>query len=458
MFEIDHSIVFRRNDGRGGSGTVIHFTATCLVLEVYESNRIHLNEVFSRIRISHGRSIIYDGNGVVRHVKDYSSLQIVDLYLLDQWIALSSEDLDADNRFEAERFLELYTQDCQSNPKWSLCFFRFIHLLSQMMTGLKRTGRTPMVTDDSEETKKDNVGKKRGALDLMVDKLHGYYEEFEKCFQDCDDKCLDQIDTLFKQLLFPLSRHSRIFRLFHNVTRVPYLNYEKLRKMCDEEILWNGSLRGVLLDLFFLKFVGVQTIEQRCSCFLEKIESILETKEGDIRVLFIGTDFTPLQIVNTLSLSLLSRLEIEVTSFFKEPVEEFLDHISVASATKDIGIRLDYYHTELDSLIRDYFCKTGSRLESYDLICISSIVDILSEKTLPYLIHYLVNHLNEGGELNLFTAADQPSSVCEHWLQWYTRSLDQTEWDRLLPNRITWTQKKLECGSLVTVYRSEDEE
>ena len=460
MFEIDHSIVFRRNDGSSGSGTVIHFTATFIVLEVYENDKIHLNEVFRQIRISHGRSIIYDGNGIVRHVKDYSSLQIIDLYLLDSWIALSNEDLDADNRFEAERFLELYTKDCKANPKWSLCFFRFIHLLSQMMTGLRRIGTSTRMTGDqlTEDSQRDVIGKKMSAIDLMVEKLHTYYDEFDRCLQDCDDKCQDQIDSLFRQLLFPLSRHSRIFRLFHCPTRIPYLNYRKLSKMNDREILWNGSLRGVLLDLFFFKFVGVQTLEQRCSHFLGKIESMLEEREGDIRILFIGTDFTPLQIVKTFSLSLLSRLEIEVTSFFKEPVEEFLDHISVASATKDIGIRFDYYPTELGALIRDYFCQTGSRLETYDLICISSLIDTLSENTLPYLIHYLVNHLRKGGELNLFTAANQPSSVCDHWLQWYTRPLDQTEWDRLLPNTITWKEKPLECGTLVTVCQSADEE
>ena len=384
MIEIDHSVVFRRNNGKSGSGTAIHFTATSLVLEVYDTETtIHLNEVFSRIRISHGRSIMYDGYGIVRRIKDYSSLQIVDIYLLDPWLALSSQDLDADNRFEAERFLELYTRDCDCDPKWGMCFFRFIHLMLQMMTGLKGSRST---TTNSAEEQKGMILRQGAALNFMVDKLYDYYFEFEKCFGECDDKSLDQINTLFKQLLFPLSRHSRLFRLFHSSSRIPYLNYQKLDYLRKEEFSWKGGLRGALLDLFFLRFIGADTIRQRCSHFLQKIESILETKPGDIKVLFVGTDFTPLQIVETLSLPLLSRLEIEVTSFFDEPVNEFLDQISVASATKDIGIRLDYYQANLESLLRDHFHRTGSRLIKYDLICISSMVDVLSEKTIPYMI------------------------------------------------------------------------
>ena len=456
MIEIDHSVVFRRNDGSGGSGTAIHFTATSLVLEIYDTETaVHLNEVFNRIRISYGRSIMYDGNGIVRRVKDYSSLQIVDFYLLDPWIALSSEDLEADNRFEAERFLELYTLDCHRDPEWSLCFFRFIHLFSQMMAGLK--GSRNESTNGLEDGKRA-ISKKEIALNVMADKLFEYYQEFETCFEECDDQCLDQVDTLFKQLLFPLSRHSKIFRLFHVPTRIPYLNYKKLDSMRKDAFSLSGSLRGSLLDLFFLKFVGVETIRRRCTHFLQETESLLETKAGDVKVLFIGTDFTPLQIVETLSLPLLSRLEIEVTSFFNEPVEEFLDQVSVASATKDISIRLDYYQTRLDSLLKDHFCATGSRLIKYDLICISSMIDILSEKTIPYLVHYLVNHLNDGGTLNLFTAAENPSSVCEHWLQWYTRPLDYTEWDLLMPDTITWKRETLDYGMLVSVHRNENPE
>jgi hypothetical protein len=456
MIEIDHSVVYRRHNGKGGSGTAVHFSATCLVLEVYEKETaIHLNEVFSRIRISHGRSIMYDGNGIVRHVMDYSSLQIIDLYLMDPWIALSSEDLDADNRFEVERFLDLYENDAYLDFQWTRCFFRFIQLLSQMLDGLKIARRRGNGASSARSfLSNGNGGKKDVALDLMADKLYQHYLEFEKCMNGCDENDHVQVDALFKQLLFPLSRHSRIFRLFHATNRIPYLNYKKLEWMRKDRVFWRGGLRGVLMDLFFLKFIGAETIEQRCSYFVDKVQSVLDERKGDIKILLIGTDFTSFQIIERLPVSSLTRLNIEVISFFEEPVTEFLEHISVASAKKGIGIRFEYNHVCLESLIRDHFCASGSCLTSYDQIYISSAVESLSEKMLPYLIHYLAGHLNQDGEISLFTTTEETSSVCEHWLQWYTRPLDNTEWERLLPTTIMWKQEKMECGSLVEICRN----
>lgn len=448
MFEIDHSVVFRRNNDVRGSGTVVHSSPTFIVLEVYErANTVQLNDVFSRIRITHGRSILYDGDGVVCNVMDHSSMQMVTLYLKDRWITFGSKKVEADNRFEVERFLELYS-DCDFwDPELGESFFRFTQLLSQMLAGLRGTGRLHGA-ERSEEMQK--------ALNMMADRLFKQFAEVEQCLENCDDEALIHVAGYFKQHLFPLSIYSRIFRMFHSSNRTSYLNDAMLKNMKMDVSFWKGGMRGILLDLFFLKYAGIDFSEDRSHYFVGTVQEALVAREGKIKILLFGTDSTPIKILEKLPQDSLARIEMQVVTFEEEATREFDKEVSRVIRAKGVDVSFTCEQWDLVSTMRNMFNNLEKGKSEYDLVLSTHAFEPLSGRKLLHLIKYLLERLKVDGEICFFKESEKQSSIRTQWLLWYSRNSIDSEWDRVIPDTVTMTREEHEFGLLISICNHEN--
>lgn len=448
MLEIDHSVVYQRQNSNRGSGTVVHYSSTYIALEIYSSrSSILLNEVFDDIRITSGRSIVYDGMGVVCNVIDYSSIQIVTLFLKDSWIAFGSKDIDADNLFEAERFLAFNKREWVNCDQLEQSFCKFQLLLTQMVRGLAQS---------RSAAKSEDVSEKRTALALMADTLFETYQDLEDRIREADDESLMVMGELFKQHIFPLCGESKFFNLFHSVDRPPYLHFGiyDLQTMNDD--FWVGKLEGVLLDVFFAKHASFNALDERCRFFAERLRETMESRLGKLNILVIGSDSAPMRIVEKLPNQLLSRLNIKVWDFYDGPISDVDVHTKDAIRRKSATMGFETKRVDFESLMTHLYVQSDVGLGQFDHIFVSTAFEPLSSKILLHMVQLLTGILNEGGNLCYFTDSKGKSSIRENWLLHYRHNYESPDWKNLIRCNIECSQEELEFGTHTCIHKPKE--
>ncbi len=455
MVDIDHSVVYRREDGKRGSGTVVHFSSNFLVLEIYEKQQeIRLNEVFGNVRVSMGQVVFYDGKAIVREVVDSSSIQLVTLYLRDHCIAVGTTDSESENQFALERYFQVYLSEYTLPSEVETNLFHFADYLSQMLMGLRVSrlklhgGRFNFGISSQDESRI-----RLQSIDRCLKDLTKRYHQLCLAIRDVNEDQKVQVGDFFKRFVFPLSRGSRVFRYFHSAKRSSYINHQAQQLLKSESGHQVGSLSGYLLDEFFKTCGGFGDVEQRCEHWVGIIHQWLLEHDGTLRILLLGTDMTPADVVSRLSPTELGRVEFDLYCTPTECPKTFQTHLcDLVSNASGIG-RLQFFQAPVRILLQWYFQQKKGDFSDYDLIFSGSFLSSLSCKSAAYLMGFCLGLLREGGKLYLFSDQSEYSPIREHWLLWFDHRFELSDWKRYLPFEPIWTQASYDYGRL-TVFDS----
>jgi len=454
MVDIDHSVVYRREDGSRGSGTVVHFSSNYLVLEIYDkSNVVRFNELLGRIRVTLGQVLVYDGKGVVCEISDSSSIQLVTILLRDSCIAIGNSDSEVENRFVFERFLNVYMRDLQLPESIERSLFDFTHFFSQLLSGIKVSKHfanrfNRLSTEGQSPGQSSNRNK---MVEIGLERLNAKYASWCEEVVQCGDEEKEWIGAFFKRHIFPMSVSSRIFRSFHSEQRFPYFNYRVLKLLKADSVSLSQSIRGYFLDEFFRANAQFEFIESRSNHWAGEIEEWLIRSDKSMRVLLLGTDFTIVQVIHRLNKTDPSRVFFDVYCTPDEKPDDFLNEIRTR-LPKDFDMsHIRMLQAPVQRLLQLYFRQQKDDFSQYDRVFSTSFLESLSRKTAVYVIDFIIRLLAPSGSFHFFTNNPQYSPVREHWLLWFEQTLDLEQWKSYLPNEAKWADFFFDYGKLSVV-------
>ncbi len=450
MGNIDYAVVYGRGENKTGSGTVVHFSSNLLVIEIYEKmNDIRLNEMFSKVRLSLGQVLFYNGKAVVYEIVDSSSIQLVTLVLRENCIAVGGGDSEPENQLAFERFISHHISEFDLPIEIERKLYQFSYFLSQLMAGLKVSrlkSEYGLTLIDSASARGSRTQIR--VYDIGLQKLIVRYRELEKDLRLCTDEQRVQVGDFFKNYVFPVSVGSRIFRYFHSTKRSSYINYRTLFCLKSDQNVVRGNYRGYLLDEFFKSCTGFEDIERRSNSWVNDVREWLATHTGNMHLLLLGSDTTPFSLASDLTNEERSRLVLDMFCPTCDDPEEFCtEHFGhLLEDSEPIKFRL--INEPITKLLQFYFRKKTGDFLSYDRIYSSSFIESLSSKTAAYIIAFCLNQLKTDGCLQFYSRLPEYSPVREHWLLWFDHWLDLEDWKRYLPFKPDWTQSNTDFGQL----------
>ena len=452
MLDIDHSVVFRRQDGSRGSGTVVHFSSNFLVLEVYNTlQEIRLNEVFGSIRISLGQVLFYDGKGVVCEVADSSSIQLVSIYLRDSCYAVGASESDAEREMAFDRFFSHYLARVDLPIEIERKLFEFTNFLSQLLSGFRFSHLQGGLNGMSGGFSEHELHRVRlNTIEMGMKKLVESYCDLQEHLINCTEQQKSEVGELFKRYIFPLSISSRIFRHFHSQNRSPYLNQVTMQQLKADSKSNRISLKGLMLDEFFRQCAGFSDIEERLNHWIQDIRAWLGHNEGTMRVLLLGSDLTMLHLLDQLEPAEITRLKVDIVCTRDEPVERYREQLKATGIHDSALGSIRYLSVSLYYLLQLYFNKRDGEFGKYDRVYSTCFLESLSSKTAAYVIAFCLRLLGKDGSLRFFSSEAIYSPIREHWLLWFDHTLDLRDWKPYLPFESSWTQSSHACGLLTT--------
>ncbi|WP_321846573.1 class I SAM-dependent methyltransferase [Paraburkholderia bannensis] len=434
--QIDPVVSFRNSQGEQVRGTIINLQRKSLVMEVYNPYSIvQVSEVLSELSVKMGVEHAYTGKAVVISMVNTGLTAIVSVTLIDEWLELSGDALEARTvGEEARRFVQDWAERFQIRPDYQIAVNQIRAFLTDMSRWVEQADLANTLPKEGKTLREDFF------LELatpLMERTKVFFDDFEGEARRVDEELAPAHRAFAQAALHPLLLRSPfVFRTF--TKPLGYAgDYQMVNQMLDDP-RQGPSTYFQIVNASFLQTAVARAHRNRIDLlvdYLTRVANDARAAGRPFRMLNVGCG--PAQEIQRFmhEYDQPEWLSFELLDFSQETLDWTRNRLGAIAQETGKRMAISYTHDSVHHLLKRRLDADAPDAREFDAVYCAGLFDYLSDKVCARLNQYFASRTRKGGRLLVTNVhADNPERFSmEHVLEWYLIYRNETQMAAIMP-------------------------